>query len=144
MASYVLEWSRSARAFTWTRRRLAKRRLPIKLRQWVPSKETRRPRMDDAVLIIQQGTAQQKQAVGKAGRIVQDDNDGQRFKVQLVEGEDPFGEIQGELQELRSSHGLYSFLIIPASGLLYRLYISSACTHAHNYIHVHVHAHVTC
>ena len=29
MASYVLEWSRSARAFTWTRRRLAKRRLPI-------------------------------------------------------------------------------------------------------------------
>lgn len=74
----------------------------FKLRQWVPSKETRRPRMDDAVLIIQQGTAQQKQAVGKAGRIVQDDNDGQRFKVQLVEGEDPFGEIQGELQELRS------------------------------------------
>ena len=75
----------------------------FKRRQWVPSKETRKPRMNDVVL-IQQGTEQQKQAIGKAGRIVQDDSskDGQRFRVKLVEGEDPFGEIQGELQELRS------------------------------------------
>ena len=73
----------------------------FKLRQWVPSKETRRPRMEDAVL-IQQGTGQQKQAIGKAGRIVQDDQDGQPFKVQLIDGEDPWGEIQIEIQALRS------------------------------------------
>ena len=75
----------------------------FKRRQWVPSKETRKPRMNDVVL-IQQGTEQQKQAIGKAGRIVQDDSskDGQRFRVKLVASEDPFGEIEGKLQELRS------------------------------------------
>ena len=76
----------------------------FKRRQWVPllrpdgKQETRRPRMRDAVLIQRQGTY-----FGKAGRIVQDDGTKLgAFKVQLVEGEDPFGEVQGELQELRA------------------------------------------
>ena len=76
----------------------------FKRRQWVPllrpdgKQETRRPRMGDAVLIERQGPH-----FGKAGRVVQDDGTKLgAFKVQLVEGEDPFGEIQAELQELRT------------------------------------------